>query len=331
MSENKCPKCGASISANKQYCPHCGARLSLAIETPIIIEEKQELSPKTKKILRIAGISAAAFAVIGATIGLLTPLVFVPSAQISEVKKGNIYSFDKIGDSYSVKANPSLIKYFSEYLPSKITIPNEYKGLPVTEIERSGFSHCYSLTSITIPNSVTSIGSDAFYDCSSLTSITIPNSVTSIGEYAFLDCSSLTSITIPFVGESSTSSDGYFGYLFGAGSYDRNFLFVPTSLKEVRISDGCTSIGEGAFYDCSHFTSITIPNSVTSIGEYAFYECDNLDKVFYAGSVAEWSSISVGNGNEDLKNSVYYYSEEEPTRLGDYWHYVDGVPTIWDN
>ena len=354
MSENKCPKCGASISANKQYCPHCGARLSLAIETPIIIEEKQELSPKTKKILRIAGISAAAFAVIGATIGLLTPLVFVPSAQISEVKKGNIYSFDKIGDSYSVKANPSLIKYFSEYLPSEITIPNEYKGLPVTEIESSGFSHCYSLTSITIPNSVTSIGSDAFYDCSSLTSITIPNSVTSIGsdafydcssltsitipnsvtsigEYAFLDCSSLTSITIPFVGESSTSSDGYFGYLFGAGSYYRNYLYVPTSLKEVRISDGCTSIGEGAFYDCSHFTSITIPNSVTSIGEYAFYECDNLDKVFYAGSVDEWFSISVGNGNEDLKNSVYYYSEEEPTRLGDYWHYVDGVPTIWDN
>ena len=285
MSENKCPKCGASISANKQYCPHCGARLSLAIETPIIIEEKQELSPKAKKILRIAGIAAAAFAVIGTTLGLLTPFVFVPSAQISEVKKGNIYSFDKIGDSYSVKANPSLIKYFSEYLPSEITIPNEYKGLPVTEIESSGFSHCYSLTSI----------------------------------------------TIPFVGESSTSSDGYFGYLFGAGSYYRNYLYVPTSLKEVRISDGCTSIGEGAFYDCSHFTSITIPNSVTSIGEYAFYECDNLDKVFYAGSVDEWFSISVGNGNEDLKNSVYYYSEEEPTRLGDYWHYVDGVPTIWDN
>ena len=331
MSENKCPKCGASIPENKQYCPHCGARLSLAIEAPIIIEEKQELSPKTKKILRIAGIAAAAFAVIGTTIGLLTPLVFVPNTQISEVKKGNIYSFDEIGDSYSVKANPSLIKYFSEYLPSEITIPNEYKGLPVTEIECSGFSHCYSLTSITIPNSVTSIGSDAFYDCSSLTSITIPNSVTSIGEYAFLDCSSLTSITIPFVGESSTSSDGYFGYLFGAESYNRNFVFVPTSLKEVRISDGCTSIGKGAFYDCSHFTSITIPNSVTSIGEYAFYECDNLDKVFYAGSVDEWFSISVGNGNEDLKNSVYYYSEEEPTRLGDYWHYVDGVPTIWDN
>ena len=252
MSENKCPKCGASISENKQYCPHCGTRLSLAIETPIIIEEKQELSPKTKKILRIAGISAAAFAVIGTTIGLLTPLVFVPNAQISEVKKGNIFSFNEIGDSYSVRANPSLEKYFNEYLPSEITIPSEYKGRPVTEIESFGFSYCYSLTSITIPDSVTSIEEYAFCGCSSLTSIVIPDSVTSIGEYAFSDCSSLTSITIPFVGESSTSSDGFFGYLFGAGSYYLNFLYVPTSLKEVRISDGCTSIGKGAFYDCSH-------------------------------------------------------------------------------
>ena len=102
-------------------------------------------------------------------------------------------------------------------------------------------------------------------------------------------------------------------------------------MKEVRISDGCTSIGKGAFYDCSHFTSITIPNSVTSIGENAFYDCVHLDKAFYAGSVDEWFSISVGSGNDYLENSVYFYFEEEPTGLGNYWHYVDGVPTIWDN
>ena len=404
MSENKCPKCGASISENKQYCPHCGARLSLAIEAPIIIEKKEkpkkELSPKTKKRLKIAGIAAAAFAVIGTTIGLLTPLVFVPNAQISEVKKGNIFSFNEIGDSYSVRTNPSLEKYFSEYLPSEITIPSEYKGHPVTEIESFGFSYCYSLTSITIPDSVTSINLGAFSGCSSLTSITIPNSVASIGDRVFSGCSSLTSITIPFVGESTASSDGYFGYLFGASSSFENDDYVPTALKEVIISDGCTSIGKeafsgcssltsitipnsvasigdrvfsgcssltsitipnsvasigteafydcssltsitipnsvasigaGAFYDCSSLTSITIPNSVTSIGEYAFNGCHFLDKVFYAGSEAKWSSISVGYGNDYLENNVYYYSEEEPTGSGDYWHYVDGIPTIWDN
>ena len=381
MSENKCPKCGASISENKQYCPHCGARLSLAIEAPIIIEKKEkpkkELSPKTKKRLKIAGIAAAAFAVIGTTIGLLTPLVFVPNAQISEVKKGNIFSFNEIGDSYSVRTNPSLEKYFSEYLPSEITIPSEYKGHPVTEIESFGFSYCYSLTSITIPDSVTSInlgafsgcssltsitipnsvasigdrvfsgcssltsitipnsvasiGTEAFSGCSSLTSITIPNSVASIGDRVFSGCSSLTSITIPFVGESTASSDGYFGYLFGASSSFENDDYVPTALKEVIISDGCTSIGKEAFYGCSSITSITIPNSVASIGEYAFNGCHFLDKVFYAGSEAKWSSISVGYGNDYLENNVYYYSEEEPTGSGDYWHYVDGIPTIWDN
>ena len=294
MSENKCPKCGASISENKQYCSHCGARLSLSIEAPKIIEKKakpkKELSPKTKKRLKIAGIAAAAFAVIGTTIGLLTPFVFVPSAQISEVKKGNIYIFNKIGDSYSVRAKPSLIKYFSEYLPSEITIPNEYKGLPVTEIGDYAFDSCLSLESITIPDSVTSIGDYAFCWCSSLESITIPNSVTSIGRSAFNNCSSLESIIIP---------------------------------------NGVTSIGRSAFYNCSSLESITIPDSVTSIGDYTFYECYNLDKAFYAGSKSEWYSIYIGWENDYLERSVYYYSKEEPTESGKYWHYVDGVPTIW--
>ena len=59
------------------------------------------------------------------------------------------------------------------------------------------FSYCSVLTSVTIPNSVTSIGDHAFYSCSGLTSITIPNSVTNIGDYAFYLCYNLTSITIP--------------------------------------------------------------------------------------------------------------------------------------
>ena len=59
------------------------------------------------------------------------------------------------------------------------------------------FGYCSSLTSVTLPNSVTSIGSSVFYNCSKLTSITIPNSITSIGSSAFFNCSKLTSITIP--------------------------------------------------------------------------------------------------------------------------------------
>jgi hypothetical protein len=85
---------------------------------------------------------------------------------------------------------------------TSITIPNS-----VTSIGDYAFAYC-SLTSVTIPNSVTSIGNNAFAYCS-LTSVTIPNSVTSIGDYAFRSCSSLTSIacealTPPALGGTST-------------------------------------------------------------------------------------------------------------------------------
>ena len=121
------------------------------------------------------------------------------------------------------------------------TIPETvtYNGTTysVTSIGDYTFDNCFSLTSVTIPNSVTNIGMSAFYGCSALTSITIPNFVTSIGNNAFSGCSALTSITIP---------------------------------------NSVTSIGNNAFSGCSSFTSITIPNSVTSIGNYAFISCESL-------------------------------------------------------
>src|SRR5437667_10399396 len=77
-----------------------------------------------------------------------------------------------------------------------IVIASTYNGYPVTSIGQGAFQNC-SLTSVTIPNSVTSIGYSAFWYCTSLTSVTIPNSVTSIGNVAFDVCTSLTNVTIP--------------------------------------------------------------------------------------------------------------------------------------
>ena len=111
----------------------------------------------------------------------------------------------------------------------------------VTSIGKCAFSNCYSsLTSVTIPDSVTSIKGNAFSSCSSLTSITIPDSVTSIGGSAFFQCSSLTSVTIP---------------------------------------DSVTSIGDTAFFWCKSLTSITIPNSVTNITIHVFLGCDKLESI----------------------------------------------------
>ena len=127
------------------------------------------------------------------------------------------------------------------------------------KLGRSAFSGCSSLTSLTIPSSVTSIGEFAFKGCSGLTSLTIPSGVTSIGHSAFEGCSSLTSLTIP----SSVTSIGY-------------SAFVCSGLTSLTIPSGVTSIGESTFYGCSGLINLTIPSSVTSIGNQAFSGCSGL-------------------------------------------------------
>ena len=102
-----------------------------------------------------------------------------------------------------------------------------------------------------------------------------------------------------------------------------------TKLYSILLPASLTTIEDEAFSGCD-LASVIIPGSVASIGDYAFYNCSSLAEVFYAGSAADWSSITVGEGNDHLTSATrYFYSEEEPTESGNYWHYVDGVPTVW--
>jgi hypothetical protein len=154
-----------------------------------------------------------------------------------------------------------------------------------------------NLTSITIPNSVTSIGSDAFYYCSGLTSITIPNSVTTIGEQAFFG-TNITSIAwnakkcdnLPLM---RTTGGNSFNYIFGSEKI-KYFVFgdsvehIPSNLcydmynlTTVTIPNSVTTIGEGAFDECSSLTSIVIPENVTHIDGTAFFGCDDLTSVIW--------------------------------------------------
>ena len=157
---------------------------------------------------------------------------------------------------------------------TSVVIPED-----MTSIGNKAFYNCFLLTSITIPNSVTNIGNLAFYKCILLTSITIPNSVTSIGDDAFHNCSSLTSITIP---------------------------------------NSVTSIGDEAFCNCSALTSITIPESVTSIGYDAFLNTpwynNKPDGVMYIGkllykfkgNMPANTSINIEEGTISICDRAFY-------------------------
>ena len=200
---------------------------------------------------------------------------------------GTTYSVTSIGD-YTFDNCFSL---------TSVTIPNS-----VTNIGMSAFYGCSALTSITIPNFVTSIGNNAFSGCSALTSITIPNSVTSIGNNAFSGCSSFTSITIP----NSVTSIGNYAFIScesltsmmvesGNTVYDTREncnAIIETASKTLiagcqstTIPNSVTSIGGSAFYGCSSLTSLTIPNSVTSIGSSAFSDCSSLTSITIPNSV----------------------------------------------
>ena len=157
-----------------------------------------------------------------------------------------IWSFDK---TILTIRGDGIIKNYSQrkYSITKVILKQGITGI------NYAFSNCTGLTSITIPDSVTSIAYGAFSGCTGLTSITMPNGITSIEHNTFSGCTGLTSITIP---------------------------------------NSVTSIGWEAFSDCTGLTSITIPNSVTSISRDVFSGCNNLTINCYKNSEAYRYAIS---------------------------------------
>lgn len=149
-----------------------------------------------------------------------------------------------------------------------VTIPNG-----VTSIGRSAFSRC-SFTSVSIPNSVTSIGDYAFNGCA-LTNVTIPNNVTTIGENAFSDCRALNSVTIPksvtSIGKNAFSSSALNSVTLLCPSVGN--WFSNSSVKEVILGEGVTSVDGDAFSNCNYLNSVTIPSSLTTLKSSAFYKC----------------------------------------------------------
>jgi hypothetical protein len=203
------------------------------------------------------------------------------------------------------KTQSSLVKY-PEGLAGNYAIPSS-----VTAIGSRAFDDCTSLTGVTIPNNVTSIGDFAFSGCTSLAGVIIPSSVTAIGYSAFSECASLTNVAIPtsvsnigeepfqacrsLTGITVDPQNPAYSSLNGVLFDNTQSLLVqyPAGLAgSYAIPNGVTTVGTGAFYDCTGLTSVSIPASVTSIDDLAFYGCTSLTSVTIPASVTSlWSYV----------------------------------------
>ena len=168
----------------------------------------------------------------------------------------------------------------------------------VTSIGRQAFFYCSNLESITIPETVTSIGYWAFYG-SGLESISIPDGVISIGDEAFYNCDSLETVEISatvasFGAKVFKACDNLTTVTFESGSQlasvpDETFMECK-KLVSVNLNGNVTSIGNNAFSYCYELETVTIPDTVTSIGNSAFYNCHNLTDCALPNSI-----LSIGD------------------------------------
>lgn len=225
-----------------------------------------------------------------------------------------------------------------------LVLPSSYNGIPITAIKEGACYNRVSLTSVTLPDSITTIGKSAFAD-SGITVLKLGSGLTEIEDGAFSRCESLESIIISEDNpkyytegnciieiESKTLVAGFLTSqipddvtAFGA------FAFAGCSFSSFVVPDNVTSIGKSAFHSCTNLTSITLNSGLTTIGETAFYgcklstivipasvtkieaaafiACKRLEEITYEGTKKEWNEITKGSITEEQGFLAWnYYS-----------------------
>lgn len=235
--------------------------------------------------------------------------------------------------------------------PTDLVIPNEIDGLPVTAIGGSAFQRCSSLSSVTLPDTLESIGPAAFAMCNItdidfpeslkvignnafancfFSSVTIPAGVTEVNSSAFLSCYNLTKINVDLDNQLYSSEDGV---LFNKdkslliscpagrpGEYEvpgtvtslgDNAFCFCSNLNKIIVSSNVKEIGTNAFGFCSCLESISLPSGITEIKDRTFRSCSALKDVYFAGTEKEWNEISVGTDNEFLIGATLHFNSVE--------------------
>ena len=207
---------------------------------------------------------------------------------------------------------------------------------------------------IIIPDEITAMDEAAIAYNRTVVEVFIGKNVASIGKFPFANCYFLENIEVDKENKNYQSIDGnlytkdgktLIKYTMGktavafkipdsVTNVNADAFFGNEFLTSVEIGDNVTNIEHGAFTSCRKLRSVVLGKGVTNVENLAFYYCDSLTTVYYKGSASDWNKIAISTytpgANEKLINAKrYYYSNLKPTGSGNYWHYVNGVPTVW--
>ena len=212
------------------------------------------------------------------------------------------------------------------YMDAKPTWPKEQivkvvVGKGVNNISVLAFKDCTNLTTISLPETLRTIGGHAFYGCSNLDGVALPSSLTTIATGAFAECTALTSVAIPS-GVKTVNMDTFRNcesltevtIAAGVQKIDDGGFEGCENLESILLPSSLETLGDYAFQNCKSLKSVTIPNGVTSIAFRTFMGCSSLTEVSIQGKVTE-----IGTGAfEDCTNLESILLPSSLKTLGDY-------------
>lgn len=227
-------------------------------------------------------------------------------------------------------------------------------GNSLKEVGAKAFLNCDLITEMHFPITLERVALGALQGCTGIKKLTIPF----VGSQKYDE-------PVPDSEVKTSEIHTNFGYIFGANNFDDHyslnldaletliitgdspigyhafqsigrwtdeFGLEAVGLSTIIITGNVKVFGIGAFQSCYNLHSLVIPKSITKIGGQALGEC-LIEHIFYCGTAWDWLNVDIGTSEDNpilYPNTYkYYYSEAVPARDGKYWHYVDGVPTVW--
>lgn len=208
-----------------------------------------------------------------------------------------------------------------------IVIPERDKtGKIVVSISKRAFQNNTSITSVTLPSTLRYMDEE-FYGCTSISRVYISDleawcrisfacsaNPMAYGADLYLNGELVTELVIP----DSISMISKYSFL------------GCTSIEKLVIGSNCILVDCEAFAYCTSLKEIVIEGFSIALSDYAFLGCDNIERVYFNGTKLNWEYLPKGNNENYLSyDKVYFFSGTRPTEDGNFWHYVDGVPTVW--